>query len=474
MTDVENITLEAELLPEEAEREIANAVSARHAIARKYVKRVRKRNPDATPAEVIRMLERHYVTAITVAGGIVTVGAIAAEIGIALIPGGGAVKAGAKSAGVQAAKKAGKEAAKKAGKEAAKAVAKGAALNAARAGAQRAAALLPAGDEQLQFEITAIFALAIADIHGMDLDRDQAHALVYGLSNERVSQKQIAAMAVDLASASTDDIVGVGHTIASGRKDWSHWANTLADTLPGGAAQDLVRTVQTGRLETVRSGLSGRQQTAIEYGVGALAGGVTRFVFGREVVNAAKTAFAEAPSEFPDHLTVPINVTAEEEEDEPNRALVALEDAAKATGNWVANAAVTVTRPFRSVDLDGDGVPDEPQALTAVKGVGGAIAGVAGTVGAGMAGGANAAGSGVAAAAVTVTRPFRGVDLDGDGVPDEPQALTAVKGVGGAIAGVAGTVGEGVASLFKPKKQGKRAAGEPRREIEAAEASDGQ
>jgi hypothetical protein len=31
-------------------------------------------------------------------------------------------------------------------------------------------------DERLQFEITAIFALA--DIHGMDLDKDQAHALV--------------------------------------------------------------------------------------------------------------------------------------------------------------------------------------------------------------------------------------------------------------------------------------------------------
>ncbi|MFE9959258.1 hypothetical protein [Micromonospora sp. NPDC005299] len=413
MTDVENITLEAELPNEDAEREIAKAVSARHAIARKYVKRVRRRNPDATPAEVITMLERHYVAAITVAGGIVTAGSIAAAVGIALIPGGGAATA-AKTVSAQAAKKAGKEVAKKAGKEVAKRAAKGLALNAAKTGAQRVAALLPAGDEQLQFEITAIFALAIADIHGMALDRDQAHALVYLLSNERVSQKQIATMATDLASASTDGIVSVGHTIASGRKDWSHWANTLADSLPGGAAQDLIRTVQTGRLETVRSGLSGRQQAAVEYGVGAVAGGVARFVFGREVIEAAKTAFAEAPTDFPDHLTVPINVTAEEEEDEPNRALVALEDAAKATGNWVANAAGSVTRPFRSVDLDGDGVPDEPQ------------------------------------------------------------ALTAVKGVGGAIAGAAGTVGAGVTSLFKPKKRGKHAAGEPRRETEAAEASDGQ
>jgi hypothetical protein len=163
-------------------------------------------------------------------------------------------------------------------------------------------------------------------------------------------------------------------------------------------------------LETARSGLSGKQQAAIEYGVGALTGGVTRFVFGREVVDAAKAAFAEAPSEFPDHLAVPVKVKAEEEEDGPNRALVALEDAAKATGTWMSGAAGSATRPFRRVDLDGDGVPDEPQ------------------------------------------------------------ALTAVKGVGGAIAGAAGTVAKGATSLFKRKKQGKIADSEPQREIEAADA----
>lgn len=67
-----------------------------------------------------------------------------------------------------------------------------------------------------------------------------------------------------------------------------------------------------------------------------------------------------------------------------------------------------------AVDLDGDGVPDEPQALTAAK------------------------------AAGRVVRPFRSVDLDGDGVPDEPLALTAMKGVGKTIA-----------SPFKPGSRGR-------------------
>ena len=55
MTDIETITLEAELVGEDATRDIAKAVSARHAIARKYVMRLRRRHPDATPADVIQM-----------------------------------------------------------------------------------------------------------------------------------------------------------------------------------------------------------------------------------------------------------------------------------------------------------------------------------------------------------------------------------------------------------------------------------
>jgi hypothetical protein len=420
MTDLEPITLEAELVAEDASKGISSAVSGRRAIARKYVMRIRRRNPDASPQEVIQTLERHYAASISAAGAVIAAGAIAADVGIALIPVAGAAAAGAKSASQQAAKKATSEAAKAASKAAAKAAAKGAvksvALGAAKTGAQRVASLLPAGDEQLQFEITAIFGLAVADIHGMELDQDQAHALVYGLSNGRVTQKQIATMAADIATVSSVSVAGVGQDIASGRTDWSHWANTLADTLPAGGAQSLVQTIQTGHLDTMRMGLSDKQQTAVEYGVGALAGGVTRFVFGRDVVNASRTAFDEAPTEFPAHLEVEQDTSSDDDlENEPNRALAALEDAAKTTGSWVV--------------------------------------GTASAVGGGVATGAAAVGSGVASAAGSVSRPFRGVDLDGDGIPDEPQALTAIKGVGGALAGAADVTGGKIAGLFKSKKR---------------------
>ncbi|HET9968679.1 MAG TPA: hypothetical protein VFQ68_10610 [Streptosporangiaceae bacterium] len=415
----EDVTLEAELAGKDAEREIDKAVKGRRGIARKYVKWVRRRNPGATPAEIITMLEHHYVTAISVAGAAITAGSIAGEIGIAMIPGVGAAAAGAKAAAKEAGKKATREAAKAAARQTAKAAAKSAARGAAKSGAQRAAArLLPAGASQLQFEITALFALAVADIHGTDYDQQQAHALVYGLCNGRVSQKQIAAMASDLTQSANPEIVSASQPIAGGRKDLGHWASTLADSLPGEAAQSLVRVVQTGVLDDIRGGLDRRQQAAVDYGAGALAGGITRFVFGREVVDAAQSAFPDPPGAFPAYLDVPAK--PEKADSEPNRALEALEDAAKAAGAGVSTGAVAV-------------------------------------------------GTGVANAAHVVTRPFRSVDLDGDGVPDQPQALTAVKGVGGAIAGA---VGDGVSGLFKPKKRGKHAAGGPQREPEAEDDED--
>lgn len=394
MTDIDapDETLEAEVPAEEATREIAKAVTGRRALARQYVKWLRRRNPSATPTEIVQMLERHYVTSITTAGAAITVGSIAADIAIASIPIAGPAVAGAKSAGAQAAKTGTKVALKTAAK------------NAARTGAKGAAArLLPAGDQQLQFEITAVFGLAVADLHGMDLDKDQAQALVLGLTNERVSQQQIAAMATDVAEVTSEGTVSTGQKIAAGRDDWSHWATTLSDALPGGAAQSLMRTIQTGELDPVREGLTGKQRASIEYGVGAVTGGVARFVFGRDVVKSAKTAFPEPPAEFPDHLALTVKTDGDDEESD-NRALAALEDAARSTRTWVSGAA-------------------------------------------------GAVGSGVSSAASGATRVFRRVDLDGDGEPDEAQALTAVKNVGGKVAGAADAVGGRVAGLFKSKKK---------------------
>lgn len=360
----EEITLEAKLADDAAGRQIDNAVTGRKGVVRKYVRWLRRCNPDATPMEVITTLGHHYISAISAAGAAIVVGGIAAEVGISLIPGGGAAATGAK------------------------AIAKKAALGVAKTGAKQATKLLPAGEEQLQFEITALYALAIADIYGIELDRQQAHALVYGLTNGQISQQQIAVLATELTKPSGSDSIDSEPKHVCDRKELSQWTDTLAESLPSGATQNLAYGLGSGVIDVIQSDLSEKQQTVAELGIGAVAGGVTRFVFGREVVEAARSAFAEAPEAFPEYLDLPDKPGSGE--GASDQALLALEEAAKtvgvcvSTGSTVVVASVTaaageVSRPFCSVDLDGDGVLDEPQALTVAKGFGGSIMGAAKT-----------------------------------------------------------------------------------------------
>lgn len=218
-------------------------------------------------------------------------------------------------------------------------------------------------------------------------------------------------MASDLAEPQGAPSTAVA--IAEGRQDWSHWANTLGESLPGEAARSLVRGVQTGTLEEMRAGLSDKQQTAVEYGVGALVGGATRFVFGREIVEASHAAFAPPPDAFPAYLEVP---AYEPPPVRGNKAAAALDEAARSFGDGVASRASafgggatafadTVSRPFRSVDRDGDDIPDDPQAVAAARELG------------------NAVGAGAASAAGAVRRMFRG----GESRDETPSDASAPK-----------------------------------------------
>ncbi len=56
MSESEIETIETEIVDELAVNEIAEAVSGRRAIARKHILRLRRRNPEASPAELIRLL----------------------------------------------------------------------------------------------------------------------------------------------------------------------------------------------------------------------------------------------------------------------------------------------------------------------------------------------------------------------------------------------------------------------------------
>ena len=302
--DLEQITLEAELVDGDAEREIAKAVSGRQAIARKYVRWVRRRSPGATPAEIIRALERHYVHRDQRCRR----DRHGRQHRGHFVPGG---QAGVKAAAI------------------------GLAMTATTTN------VLPAADEQLKFEITAMFGLALADVHGMRYDQDQAKALVYGLSNSRVSQAQITSFASDLAIASPSSAVDMGQRVADGRGDWSHWASTLAGSLPGDGRSHWCRASRAAARKTSAGGLASGGRRLLSSALGPSLTSASRFVFGREVVRRAQDAFPAAPEAFPGHLAIEVQEKPDKG-DEPDRALLALESAAQATGSWVGGAATAV------------------------------------------------------------------------------------------------------------------------------------
>ena len=52
------------------------------------------------------------------------------------------------------------------------------------------------------------------------------------------------------------------------------------------------------------------------------------------------------------------------------------------------------------------------------------------------------------------TETFRSVDIDGDGIPDKPRAQSAVEDAGSAIKGVTAGAAGAVGSLFRRKRDG--------------------
>jgi hypothetical protein len=228
--------------------------------------------------------------------------------------------------------------------------------------------------------------------------------------------------------------IGTARSLASGTVGKSlakAWGDVLTQQLPDSALAPL--TIVIGREALKIGGKAGVSTLgkAIPFGVGAVIGGLGSFTFGRDVVKASRLAFPAVPDEFPEWLR---EYEKPERVAEPSRASLALEAAAgnaKDFGESVWGKVSAATEAFRPVDLDGDGIPDEARAVTAVKRAGGVFAATAGKA----------------------ADKFRSVDLDGDGVADDPEALTAVKDAGATAAAAAGAVRGKVTSFLKSKQK---------------------
>ncbi|MCS7480390.1 hypothetical protein ACFFQW_16695 [Umezawaea endophytica] len=203
------------------------AIGAQTPLVRKNIARARQRNPDATPEEVIRALERMYVSALAGTGA--AVGATAA----------------------------------------APAVGTGVAL------------ALSAGEFFSSLELSTLFVLSVAEVHGVRLDEiERRRTLVMGILLGESGSKTIGKVA---------------------ERTGQHWARQLVGKVPVAALKQINGVL--GRNFITKYGTKqgiivlGR---VVPFGIGAVIGGGANATVAALAVRAARRAFGPVPRSWPE------------------------------------------------------------------------------------------------------------------------------------------------------------------------------
>ena len=193
-----------------------------------YVARLRRLRPDATPAEIVTKLEKRYLAAVMASGA--AVGSAAAFPGIGTL----------------------------------------AALSAV------------AGETLVFLEATAVFALAVAEVHGIPLEhRERRRALV------------LAVLVGDESKGAIADLVGPGRTNGA-------WLAEGAEMLPLPLVSQLNTRLMryfVKRYTIKRSAMALGKMLPV--GIGAAVGGGGNRMMGKRIVNNARKAFGPAPARWP-------------------------------------------------------------------------------------------------------------------------------------------------------------------------------
>jgi len=316
---------------EDFKSKIYQAISVQRPVVLEYLKSLRRGKPNATAAEILKELDKRYVATVTITSTGVGASAAIPVVGIPLALG------------------------------------------------------LGVTDLLFFYETSALYVLAATELHGIEVsDAERARPLVFGMLLGQKSQSQVAKLVRQAAGAGGVDQARALATGMVGRRLPAGWGEVLTQQLPDSALAPLETVIARRALMAGAKFGAGTLGKAIPFGFGAVVGGVGSFTFGRDVVKAARLAFPMPPTDFPEAL---LDFQKPEPEIvEPSRAVKALQSAADNVsdfGEAVWDKATDVVDVFRSVDIDGDGVPDEARALTAAKRARSAITGAAvGSVGA--------------------------------------------------------------------------------------------
>lgn len=198
-----------------------------------YIQRLRRTNPDASPAEIITKLEKRYLAAVMASGA--AVGSAAAFPGIGTI----------------------------------------AALSAV------------AGETVVFLEATALFVLAVAEVHGIPAGhREHRRALV------------LSVLVGDDSKRAVRDLVGPGRTNGG-------WLGESTATLPLPVVSQLNNRLLkyfVKRYALKRGAIAFGKM--LPMGIGAVIGGGGNRLMGKKMINNARTAFGPPPGRWP----VPVHV----------------------------------------------------------------------------------------------------------------------------------------------------------------------
>ena len=212
-------------LPAVLMRGAERAISVQQEPVARYVVRLRRSQPDASPAQIIALLEKRYLATVTGAG--------AAVGGAAAVPAVGTA----------------------------------------------AAFALSGAETVLFFEATALFALAVAEVHGIritDVERRRTLLLAIVLGDN-------GAMLVEKMAGRTGQ----------------HWGDLLPEAIPLSSITAINKTL--GRWFLRRYG---RKQGMLAIGrlaplgIGAAIGAAGNHAFGRTVVTTSRRVFGPPPARF--------------------------------------------------------------------------------------------------------------------------------------------------------------------------------
>ncbi|WP_197523345.1 hypothetical protein [Actinokineospora pegani] len=202
------------------------AITIQSSLVGKNIARARQRNPEATPAQVIRTLERMYVSSLTGTGAAV----------------GGAAAAPAVGTGI--------------------------------------ALALSAGEAFTSLELSTLFALSVAEVHGVPLDE--------------VERRRTIVLGILLGEAGSTTIGKVAE------RTGQHWGRQLVAKVPVSTLRR-VNSVLGRNFVTkygAKQGIIVLGRVA-PFGIGAVIGGGANAAVAALAVRAARRAFGPPPASWP-------------------------------------------------------------------------------------------------------------------------------------------------------------------------------